>query len=119
MDISILESCGIDYSHGLARFLGDTALYESVLEMFLNDSTMDEARAAMSAMDYQALFEAAHQLKGISGNQDMTMLYGSSSCLSDMLRQNDIDEAAVATEFAVMERDYQQVTEGIRRALRA
>ena len=76
MDISILESCGIDYSHGLARFLGDTALYESVLEMFLNDSTMDEARAAMSARDYQALFEAAHQLKGISGNQDMTMLYG-------------------------------------------
>lgn len=48
MNIEILKKAGIDYDSGLDRFMGDTELYGTVLNLFLADHTMDDAVSARS-----------------------------------------------------------------------
>lgn len=113
----ILSQYGIDYAGGLARFLDDQELYESVLEAFLTDTLLAKARRAFEDGDRATLFSCVHELKGSSGNANMTALYEASCELVSLLRDNAGSDEEVAKSFARFTDAYLLARDGIREAL--
>lgn len=89
VEIEILKAGGIDYEKGLARFMGKKELYERVLRAFLSDTAMDRAQEAYSSGNLKALLACAHEMKGASGNTDMTELCRASCELVELLRAGE------------------------------
>lgn len=116
MDIKILNSHGIDYDKGVARFMGDSQLYEMVLVAFLSDTTMERAEKCYAEKDYPGLFSCAHEMKGSCGNVDMTELYLAASVLVDLLRAKNCDEKAIDDAFTELRRRYTLARDGIEAA---
>lgn len=63
-----MDECGADKNTLSERFVNDIALYYSCMADFLKDEAFDRLRKALEEGDYQKAFEAAHSLKGTSGN---------------------------------------------------
>lgn len=112
-----LIAYGIDYDAGVRRFMGDSALYEEMLSVFLDDDTLDAAEAAFARGDYKAVFDAAHAMKGAAGNLDMTALYAGARRLTEYLRGNAAPVAAeVGAMLDGMRTEQQRVAAGIKAA---
>ncbi|AMJ40804.1 hypothetical protein SAMN02745151_01622 [[Clostridium] propionicum DSM 1682] len=120
MDSEILKSSGIDFDKGVARFLGDRQLYESILITFLYDDTFEKGKAALETENYKNLYEFVHTLKGVAGNTDMTTLYLTTAVLSEYLRKCEVPEKdRVFHLFCGMEEAYYAVMKGIAAAKEA
>jgi len=114
MNSEILKSAGIDFEKGVARFLDDRQLYESILETFLDDDTLFRGKRSLEKEDYKDLYECVHMLKGVAGNTDMTQLYRNASALCDYLRKCGIVEKdKVISLFQEIEGTYHSVLAGI------
>ena len=114
MDSEVLKNAGIDFERGVARFLGDRRLYESILVNFLSDNTFAQAKEALKNENYINLYECVHMLKGVAGNTDMTKLYCSTGALCDYLRKRDnIDSYMIIPLFREVEEAYYSVILGI------
>ena len=86
MNVDMLKKAGINYESGVSRFMDDAKLYESVLERFLQDTTLQRASAALDSFDEAEMMKAVHEVKGVSANMDMMDLYAASSALTQLLR---------------------------------
>lgn len=119
MNLSILENYGIDKNKGMANCMNDEAFYASMLSMFLQQTALDKALTAYANHDRKGLFEAAHEIKGISGSTGMTALYNAASRLVEQLRSNDADinRAEISVMFRNLEQTYTRACRGIRLAL--
>lgn len=117
MDAEKLRQSGIDFDSGVRRFVGDRELYETVLKAFLNDTLLERASAAFDQNDRQALLSAVHELKGASGNSDMTELFSACCRLLVLLRSSDCSLEQIAVGFECLKRAYLLAQEGIRAAL--
>ena len=114
MDQEILRAAQIDYEHGKARFMGNGALYERMLGTFKKDTCLERARAALDAGDLDEVMARVHEVKGVSGNLDMTALYQAACDVVNCLRkQNDHDQRA---DFAKFEAAYVAVKDALERA---
>ncbi len=114
MNSEILKDSGIDFDKGVARFLGDRQLYESILITFLNDDTFAKGKAALEKGSYKNLYEFVHTLKGVAGNTDMTILYLTTAILSEYLRKCEVPEKERVFElFYGVEEAYYAVMKGI------
>ena len=117
-NVELLRQAGVDYPAGVARFMGDTALYETVLSAFLRDKTLETAQSAYRSGDQKALFDCAHEVKGSSGNTDMTALYAASCALVELLRGGGpADGGAVGVAFDRFQAAYTAARRGVRSAL--
>ncbi|MBQ9120389.1 MAG: Hpt domain-containing protein [Lachnospiraceae bacterium] len=96
-----LEQYGADVSAALERLGGDEELYCMCIKMFLEDALYNvlwECRQRIERQQEcfcteQAL-DAAHTLKGVAANLELTPLYQSLSELCTALRQKDEVDAA-------------------------
>lgn len=114
MNSEILKDSGIDFDKGVARFLGDRQLYESILITFLNDDTFAKGKAALEKGNYTNLYEFVHTLKGVAGNTDMTTLYLTTAVLSEYLLKCDSPQKeSVYDLFYEVEVAYYAVMKGI------
>ncbi|WP_304509796.1 Hpt domain-containing protein [Anaerotignum sp.] len=114
MDSKVLKEAGIDLERGVARFLGDRQLYESILLNFLVDKTFANAKEAMEEENYKDLYECVHTLKGVAANTDMTILYRTTGELCDYLRKQEApDKEKTTLLFCQMEEAYYSVMKGI------
>ena len=84
--LDVLEDWGCDINEGLERLGGDEEFYETLLSAFVQENGMDELAKAMRAGDYRRAFEAAHGLKGDTGNLSLTPLYEAVYSLVENLR---------------------------------
>ena len=66
-----LMSLGIDYDDAMNRFMGNSELFENFLKSFKDDTSYAQLVKALEAKDVDAAFNAAHSLKGLSGNLSM------------------------------------------------
>lgn len=57
------------------RFIGDYDLYTECLAEFVQDPDFTALADAVRANDVAKAFDAAHSLKGVSGNLGLTPLY--------------------------------------------
>ena len=63
-----LQQAGFDVDEALERVMGNEALLDRVLGMFLNDTHFQQLCDAVSRNDVDAAIAAVHSLKGTSGN---------------------------------------------------
>jgi len=77
MDREACIRAGIDYDEGVARFVGRADMYEKFLAQFPEDPGFSALDEAMGSGDVSAAFQAAHSLKGVSGNLSVNNLYHS------------------------------------------
>ena len=87
MNIEKLTKLGLDYQAGLARFLGNSALYSKFLSSFAYEPDSEKLKQAMEKKDREGVFQSAHALKGITGNLSLTLLYEKICCVVEDTRQ--------------------------------
>lgn len=96
-----LREKGVDIEDAVNRCMGNKALYEKLLKKFdgaVNDAAVAES---FSKNDFQAAFEGAHTLKGITGNFSMIPLYEGYCEVVRLLRENENDNARKVYESIV------------------
>lgn len=86
-----LESYGVDIKATMVRFIDDESLYTHCLSVFFEGKEFMHLESAISAKDYNAAFEVAHTIKGLTGNLGLTPLYEKVCALIEPLRHNDIE----------------------------
>lgn len=102
---TILEAYGVDYEGTMRRVMHNQQLYLKLLDMLLADDNLGKLGEALRQDDRRAAFEAAHTLKGMTGNMGLTPLYQAVCALTEPLRageaRDDYPELyqAVAREF--------------------
>jgi len=117
MNRDILQKAGINYEAGLARFMGDEALYHAVLEAFAGDDVVKRARSAYDKQDKEALFLAVHEAKGASGNAGMDGVYQITAELVSLLRSEGYTEDELSEGYRKFETAYLAAQAAAREAL--
>jgi len=84
-----LRAYGANADEGLARCFNNEAFYLRLVGMGLADPNFDRLREAMAADDAKAAFEAAHALKGSTGNLALTPIFTPVCALTERLRGQD------------------------------
>ncbi len=98
MDQELFAQAGIDCEDGLRRFNNNRTLYETVLRVFLQDTSFSEIKPALDAGDFRTAREKAHAVKGATGNLGMTELYELSIRFMQAVQENDIPSAETLHE---------------------
>ncbi len=119
MNQDVLQKAGIQYEAGLARFMGDAALYHAVLEAFAADDIVKRARSAYDKRDKKALLFVTHEAKGSSGNAGMNEAYRITADLVSLLRSEDYSEDALMEGYQKFETAYLSAQAAVREALGA
>lgn len=82
----IFAEYGADYDATMGRFMGNEMLYLRILGKLPNDKNMEKLGAAIAAGDLKSAFEAAHTLKGVSGNLGLAPFYEKVCAITEALR---------------------------------
>lgn len=93
---AILEAAGINVDEALQRFMNKEQLWIKFLKKFQADTSYADLLRAVEAGDCDKAFEAAHTLKGITGNLALTKLNGLVGEQTEYLRgaNRSLEEAA-------------------------
>lgn len=92
----VLEEGGINVKEAMQRFMNNEQLWIKFLKKFKADSSYENLVKAVEEKEWNKAFEAAHTLKGITGNLALSKLHDLVSRQTDYLRGEDNDfEAAV------------------------
>ena len=86
------EAINGDYEEVKRRFLTDARIRRFAL-LFLQDSSMEELRAAMKDQNCENAFQAAHTLKGVCLNLGFTGLYKPVNIITELLRTGMYEKA--------------------------
>lgn len=91
-----MEKNGADVATTLKRFMGNEAIYMKFLMKFPEDKNYDAIMENIRKNDYDAVFNSAHTLKGVSANLGLKPVYNASSQITELLRnrseqQIDVD----------------------------
>lgn len=113
MNKELLEQYGIDYNTGLEQSMGDEDFYKMILSMFLKDTCYARAKEAYLGKDYTKLFDALHELRGVSGNAALIKLYNITAEFVENLRFKDGIDEEIDCLFAKFEAVYKKTCEGI------
>lgn len=91
-----MEKNGADVVTTLKRFMGNETIYMKFLMKFPEDKNYDAIMENIRKNDYDAVFNSAHTLKGVSANLGLKPVYNASSQITELLRnrseqQIDVD----------------------------
>ena len=86
LTVESLKAYGANIEEGLGRCFGTESFYLRLVGMGLNDKNFGILKAAVEAGDTNAAFEAAHALKGSTGNLALTPIYQPICELTEKLR---------------------------------
>lgn len=107
----------INYEAGVKRFVGNAVIYEKLLKSFLNDTVLERASASFEKRDTEQLIKDVHEVKGVSGNMDMTILYRTSSALVALIRSKTFSDAELLSAFEEFTVSYIDVKNAITAAI--
>ncbi|MCH5324975.1 MAG: hypothetical protein J1E39_07135 [Eubacterium sp.] len=96
--IEQLKELGVNIDEGLNRFMGNAALYERMLLKLPANVRAQEVLKHFEDGDFQAALEAAHNLKGVTGNLSVTPLYEAYTEAVKLLRENEPEKAKAVVE---------------------
>lgn len=96
MKKKLLEEAGVDIEDALARFMNNETLMLKMLLRFTEDNNFFRLKQAMEEQNISQAFEAAHALKGLTGNLSLKELYQKISIMTEDLRRGDLTAAAAA-----------------------
>lgn len=92
LDINKLREFGADVESGLERCMNNEGFYLKLVEKSLGDNSFDKLVEAIDSNDLEGAFEAAHSLKGVTGNLALTPIYDPVVEITELLRsRTDMD----------------------------
>lgn len=103
MTIDMLTAYGANTTEGLQRCMNNEGFYLRMVKMLSADGNFQKLYDAVEAGDLTTAFEAAHALKGSSGNLALTPIFAPVCEITELLR-------------ARIETDYMPLIEAIREA---
>lgn len=106
-----MRDASVDVEGALARFCGNSALYEKFLGKFLQDDNYYKIGAAVEAEDGEEMLIAAHTLKGVAGNLGFTALMNACAEMVSQLRNKNMEGALDA--YSGVKKNYQMVCSAI------
>ena len=86
MTIDMLTSYGANTKEGLQRCMNNESFYLRLIKMIPRDVHFQSLYDAIEAGDLTAAFEAAHALKGSTGNLALTPIFAPVSEITELLR---------------------------------
>ena len=101
-----LSKWGADIPGTMARLLGDKELYESCLQMFVDDKNFSALGISLKEKNYQQVFDEVHTLKGVAGNLGLLPLYTVLCTMTEALRAKDY--SALDQQFRDVEDKYEE-----------
>ena len=92
------QNSPIDYPSALARIGNDESFLQELLELFLMDfeARQEELNNAIEGIDFIAIQEIGHSLKGSSANLSLTFLQRASYEIEMAGKNRDIEKARKA-----------------------
>lgn len=100
-----LAACGGDYEGTMRRLMGNEMLFCRLLPKVFQDENFQKLEDALTLGDLDAAFDAAHTLKGVSGNLGLTSLYNAVCEIVEPLRRKD-PEADYRTLYQVIQQEF-------------
>ena len=101
--IEKLNAFGADTGEGLARCYNNETLYLKLINMLPKEKNFDKLQTAIQENDLDAAFEAAHALKGVTGNLSLTPMYKVVVEITEPLRsRTQMDYTPLITELLKM-----------------
>lgn len=88
------------------RFNGLDFLYAECMELYIQSNQIENLRSSFAAGDFMRAAEAAHALKGSSGNlalMEMNQLYSQITIV--LLGENPVDAAPLISRVSALERE--------------
>jgi HPt (histidine-containing phosphotransfer) domain-containing protein len=82
-----LEAMGNDISGAVSRMMDNQNLVNKFLIGFPDETRIKSIKKAAASLDYKALEEAVHKIKGTAGNLGLTSLYKIASEYTDDVRK--------------------------------
>ena len=90
--IDALKEYGANVDEGLARCMGNEALYTKLVSTIPAEDKFNKLKESLDAKDLDSAFENAHALKRVTGNLALTPLYDPLVEITELLRsREDID----------------------------
>ena len=86
LTIDALKEFGANTEEGLGRCMGSEDFYFKLVRMIPATGEFEKLSAAIGENDLDAAFEAAHSLKGVTGNLALTALYDPIVEITELLR---------------------------------
>jgi len=84
--IDNLKEYGANVDEGMARCMGNEALYLRLVTTIPAEANFEKLASSIEARDLDAAFDAAHALKGVTGNLALTPLYQTIFDITELLR---------------------------------
>ncbi len=85
----------VDLNGGLDRLRGNKAIYKKMLGLFMSNAEFENLKTAIAAGDWARGSDAAHAIKGMTGNLSMPELFEVSTLLMNQMRQGAPDTQCV------------------------
>ena len=86
MTIDMLTVYGANTEEGLNRCMNNESFYLRMVKMIPGDGNFQKLYDAIEAGDLDTAFEAAHALKGSTGNLALTPIFAPVSEITELLR---------------------------------
>ena len=86
LDVTKLKEYGANTEEGLKRCMGSEDFYLRLVKMSVADSNFELLFVSAKNNDVKTAFEAAHALKGVLGNLELTPIFTPVNELTELLR---------------------------------
>ncbi|NLY82171.1 MAG: Hpt domain-containing protein [Clostridiales bacterium] len=88
-----------DIDDVMKRFVDDEDFYIECLVLFFEDDNLEKLKIAIDNRDLNEAFNAAHTIKGISGNLGLTPIFNLASELVEDFRLKKMENALKKYDF--------------------
>ena len=108
--IETLKGFGANTDEGVSRCVNNEAFYLRLVGLAAKDPNFGKLEAAIRAGDLNAAFEAAHALKGSTGNLAMTPILEPVKEITELLRaRSDTDYEPLLTAILEKKRELEML----------
>lgn len=106
LQISKLNSLGVNLDVTLERFVGNEGLYFTCLRKFTADENYSNMKKAIKDSNVTDAFEYAHALKGVAANLGLDMLFEQMAVITEVFRAKSLDYSE--TNMKKIEEEYER-----------
>lgn len=100
LTIDKLTEFGADVKSGLEICMNNEEFYLKMVNLMIQDNQVDKLKESIDAGDLDAAFEAAHALKGVTGNLGLTPIRKPVLEITELLRaRTEMDYSELVEEI--------------------
>lgn len=103
--IDALKEYGANVDEGLGRCMGNEALYLKLVPTIPAEPNFEALKTSIANGDFDKAFEAAHALKGVTGNLSLTPLYNPLIQITELLRSRTDTDYTELLRQIITEKD--------------